>query len=181
MPKVYLNPSNEMNEFVIGGTEEYYMNKIADAMIPYLQGSGIEVKKSSPGTNLAQAIEESNAGDYDLHLGIGSISSSYFSTGAQQGPTVFYYDDNDQGKKAADFIAENFKAVYPRPNLVATASNETFSELKNTKAPTVLVEVGYNDNTLDAYWIRDNIDAIGRIIALGVSQYFGIPFIRPQA
>lgn len=180
MPKVYLNPSNETNEFVIGGTEEYYMNKITDAMVPYLQGSGIEVTRSDPRMNLSQAIAESNAGNYDLHLGIGSISSAYFSTGAQQGPTVFYYEGNEQGKKAAEFISENFKAIYPRPNLVATAPNQTFSELKNTKAPSVLVEVGYNDNTLDAYWIRDNIDAIGRIIALGVSQYFGIPFVKPQ-
>lgn len=180
MPSVYLNPSNETNEFIIGGTQEYYMNKIADAMVPYLKGSGIEVTRSAPGKSLSKVIEESNKGNYDLHIGLGSISSPYFSTGALQGPAVLYYDDNEKGKQAAEFIAENFKAVYPRPNLVAIVSNQTFSELKDTKAPSVLVEVGYNNNTLDAYWIRDNTDAIGRIIALGVSQYFGIPFLKQQ-
>jgi N-acetylmuramoyl-L-alanine amidase len=180
MPKVYLSPSNQNDEFIIGGSEEYYMNKIADAMVPYLRGSGIEVTRSEPGKDLSMAIEESNAGNYDLHIGLGSISSPYFSTGSQQGPIVLYYNDNNKGKQAAEVIADNFKSIYPRPNLVATSSNQTLSELKDTKAPSVLVEVGYHNNTLDAYWIRDNIDAIGRIIALGVSQYFGIPFVKPQ-
>ena len=179
MPKVYLNPSNGKNEFVIGGSEEYYMNKIADAMAPYLSGSGIEVTRSKPGDLLSKSIEESNAGNYDLYIGVGSIASPYFSTGAQQGPVVLYYDDNEKGKKAAELIADNFKAIYPRPNLVTTFSNQTLSELKDVKAPAVLVEVGYDNNTLDAYWIRDNTDAIGRIIALGVSQYLGVPFVKP--
>ncbi len=180
MPKVYLYPSNEKSEFIIGGSVEYYMNKIANAMVPYLSGSGIEVTRSKPGAPLAKSIEESNAGNYDLHISLGSIGSPYFSTGAQQGPTVLYYDDSDEGKKAAEVIAENFEAIYPRPNLVTTTSNITLSELKDIKAPSVLVEVGYHNNTLDAYWIRDNIDAIGRIIALGISQYLGIPFMKPS-
>lgn len=180
MPKVYLNPSNEKSEFIIGGSEEYYMNKIADVMVLYLSGSGVEVTKSKPGNPLAKSIEESNAGNYDLHIGLGSIASPYLSTGAQQGPVVLYYDDNDKGKKAAEVVADNFKAIYPRSNLVTTFSNQTLSELKDIKAPSVLVEVGYHNNTLDAYWIRDNIDAIGRIIALGVSQYLSIPFVKPS-
>ena len=180
MPKVYLNPSNEKSEFVIGGSEEYYMNTIADAMVPYLKGSGIEVTRSKPGDPLTKSIEESNEGNYDLYIGLGSFASPYFSTGAQQGSTVLYYDDNENGKKAAEIIADNFRSIYPRPNLVSTLSNLTLSELKETKAPSVLVEAGYNNNTLDAYWIRDNSNAIGRIIALGVSQYFGIPFVKPS-
>ena len=178
MPSIYLHPSNESFEFVIGGTEQYYMNRIADAMMPYLQGSGIEVTRSKPKNNLSKVIAESNAGNYDLHLGLKSISSPYFSTGASQGPIIFYYDENPQGKKAAEVIAENFKAIYPQPNLVSVISNETLSELKDIKAPSVLVGVGYSSNTRDAYWIRDNINEIARIIALGVSQYFEIPFVR---
>lgn len=180
MPSVYLNPSNELNEFIIGGTEEYYMNRIADAMVPYLRGSGIEVTRSKPGERLSNAINESNAGNYDLHIGLGSIAAALFPTGAQQGPTVLYYKGDERGRNAAEVIAENLKSIYPRPNLITTYPNQTFSELKDTKAPAVLVEVGYHNNTADAYWIKDNIDAIGRIIALGVSQYFGIPFVRPE-
>ena len=179
MPSVYLNPSNENYEFIIGGTDEYYMNQIADAMIPYLHGSGIEVTRSNSGVGVTDAIEECNDGDYDLYIRLASISSPYFSTGAQQGPTVFYYDDDEKGKQAAKYIADNFKAIYPWPDLVATASNENYSSLKDPKATSVLLLVGYNSNTSDAYWIRDHVDEIGRIVALGISQYFQVPFIKP--
>lgn len=179
MPSVYLNPSNEQNEFIIGGTEEYYMNKIADAMVPYLQGSGIEVTRSNPGDSLSKAIEESNAGNNDLYISLGTLASPYYATGSLQGPVILYYNSDSKGQQAANIISDNFKAMYPRPSNVAVLSNQTLSELKDTKATSVLVEVGYHNNTLDTYWIRDNIDAIGRILALGVSQYFGIPFVKP--
>ena len=42
MPLIYLSPSTqESNLFVSGGTEEEYMNRIADAMEPYLTASGM--------------------------------------------------------------------------------------------------------------------------------------------
>ena len=41
MPLIYLSPSTqEFNPYVNGGNEEYYMNLIADAMVPYLEASG---------------------------------------------------------------------------------------------------------------------------------------------
>ena len=37
MPIIYLSPSTqEWNYFVTGGTEEQYMNQLADLMVPYL-------------------------------------------------------------------------------------------------------------------------------------------------
>ena len=43
MPIIYLSPSTqEGNRYVTGtGSEEYWMNRLADAMIPYLDASGI--------------------------------------------------------------------------------------------------------------------------------------------
>jgi len=175
MPSIYLNPSNAQEAFIIGGSEEYYMNQIADAMIPYLTDSGIEITRSKPGESLTKEIEESNKGNYDLHVGVGSVATSYFQTGSLQGPIVLYYDDSKEGQQAAQIIGDDLKIIYPRPNLVSTLSNETLRELKETKAPTVLVKVGYNNNTSDAYWIRDNTAEIGRMIAFGIIQYFGIP------
>ena len=35
MPRIYLSPSLQQNNpYVIGGSEEYYMNLVADAMEP---------------------------------------------------------------------------------------------------------------------------------------------------
>ena len=41
MPIIYLSPSTqENNYYVTGGTEEQYMNLLADKMVPYLDASG---------------------------------------------------------------------------------------------------------------------------------------------
>ena len=42
MPDVYLSPSTQgYNPYIIGESEKYYMNLLADAMEPYLSSSGI--------------------------------------------------------------------------------------------------------------------------------------------
>ena len=42
MPIIYLSPSTqEYNPYVNGGSEEQYMNLLADKMVPYLDASGI--------------------------------------------------------------------------------------------------------------------------------------------
>ena len=55
MPLIYLSPSTqENNYFVSGGTEEEYMNRLADAMIPYLDASGIRIGENLLGLNNAK-------------------------------------------------------------------------------------------------------------------------------
>lgn len=43
MPKIYLSPSTqESNPYITGsGSEEYNMNRLADALEPYLYANGI--------------------------------------------------------------------------------------------------------------------------------------------
>ena len=50
MPKIFLSPSTqEYNEYYDGsGSEEYYMNLIADYMEPYLTASGIQYTRNDP-------------------------------------------------------------------------------------------------------------------------------------
>ena len=48
MPIIYLSPSTqEKNEYVNGGTEEQYMNLLADKMVPYLDASGIRYVRNT--------------------------------------------------------------------------------------------------------------------------------------
>lgn len=73
MPRIYLSPSTqEYNQYVTGGNEEYYMNLIADAMIPYLQASGIEYTRNNPAGTVTDSIAESNAGRYGMHVALHS-------------------------------------------------------------------------------------------------------------
>ena len=89
MPTLFLSPSTqEFNPFVDGGNEEYYMNLIADAMEPYLYASGINFVRNNPTDNVRQVIEQSNSGNYDLHLAIHSNASPESVKGQNTEPSA---------------------------------------------------------------------------------------------
>ena len=180
MPNVFLSPSTqEYNQFVNGGTEEYYANLITDAMVPYLRASGITFSRNNPGGTVTDSINASNAGNYDFHLAIHSNAAPPNLAGQVRGPDVYYYRDSAQGQRDADIIANNLKMIYPIPSLVTTVPTTTLAELRRTSAPAVLVEVAYHDNIDDANWIKNNIEAIGRNLALSVADILGVPFVEP--
>ena len=54
-------------------------------------------------------------------------------------------------------------------------------EVTRTKAPAVLVEIGYHDNAEDARWITSNLEEIAEKLALSMTEYFGLPLVPPQA
>ena len=102
MPLLYLSPSLQpYNEYLTGGNEQYYMNRIADEMEPFLITNGISFERNDIGTNLRQAINESNEGNYDLHLAIHSNASPPSLSGVIRGTDVYYRPDSYQGKIAA--------------------------------------------------------------------------------
>ena len=178
MPSVFLSPSTqEGNPYINGGTEEYYMNLVADAMEPYLRASGISFGRNSPTQTLSQAIARSNAGNYDLHLAIHSNAAGSANSGRVRGTDVYYYPTSVKGKRATDIIAENFKDIYPLPEKVKTVASSSLAELKRTKAPAVLIETAYHDNLADAEWIQENIGEIGRNLAMSTAQFLGVPFV----
>ena len=180
MPSVFLSPSTqEFNPYADGGNEEYYMNLVADAMIPYLVASGITVARNNPEESLRQAINLSNSGNYDLHLALHSNAAPPNLAGQLRGPDVYYYASSQKGAAAANIIADNFKKVYPNPALVKTVGTTSLAELRMTKAPAVLIEIAYHDNPQDAQWIRDNIDSIARNLAMSVAEILKVPFKEP--
>ena len=180
MPIIYLSPSTqEYNQYITGGNEEYYTNLIADAMVPYLRASGIDFVRNDPGGTVRDSIANSNAGNYDLHLAIHSNAAPENLAGMLRGPDVYYYRDSSRGQKDAEIIANNLKVIYPLPELVTAVPTTTLAELRRTRAPAVLVEVAYHDNYEDANGIIKNIEAIGENLALSVADILGVPFIEP--
>ena len=180
MPTIYLSPSTqESNLFVSGGSEEYYMNLIADAMIPYLNASGIQYVRNTPQMTAASSIAASNAGNYDLHVAIHSNAAPEGRYGTVRGSIVFYYPGSTQGRRAAEIMANNLRSIYPLPDLVRAQPSTTIGELRRTRAPSVFLELAYHDNYDDAAWIKANIETIARNIVLSLTEYFGIPFLTP--
>ncbi len=178
MPSVFLSPSlQESNPYINGGSEEYYMNLVADAIEPYLRASGISFSRNTPTQTLSQAIAQSNEGNYDLHLAIHSNAAGSANSGQVRGTDVYYYPTSSRGKRAAEIIAENYRDIYPLPEKVKTVASANLAELRRTKAPAVLIETAYHDNLADAEWIQENIGEIGRNLALSIAEFLNVPFV----
>ena len=180
MPVIYLSPSTQENNlFVSGNSEEYYMNRVADAMIPYLDASGIRYVRNTPQMTAASSIAASNAGNFDLHIAIHSNAAPEGRYGAVRGSIVFYYPGSVKGRRAAEIIANNLRSIYPLPDRVTAQTSTAIGELRRTRAPSVFLELAYHDNADDAAWIVGNIDLIARNIVLSLTEYFAIPFLTP--
>lgn len=180
MPDVYLSPSTQdYNPYIIGGSEKYYMNLLADAMEPYLASSGISYGRNDPNGNAAAAVARGNRGNYRLYLALHSNAAPEIYEGMLRGPDVYYYPTSAQGKRAAEIIANGLREIYPEPELVNTRTSTTLLELKRSKAPAVYLELAYHDNEQDARWIADNIDAIAENLVISIADFLGVPFHPP--
>lgn len=182
MPMLFLSPSTqEFNQYYDGsGSEEYYMNLIADYMEPYLTASGITWTRNNQEGTVGDSVRLSNAGDYALHLALHSNASGSANYGRQTGSDVYYYPTSVNGKRAADIIVTNLKKIYPDPSRVRALSTTSLYELNNTRAPSVLVEIAYHDNANDAEWIKNNLRLIAENLSQSVADYFGVPLVDPN-
>ena len=178
MPNIYLSPSTqEFNPYSGGGNEEQYLKLIADAMEPYLAASGIRFTRNSPDMTAASSIAASNSGNYDLHFALHSNASA---TGTARGIEAYYSPASERGRRFAEIVARNLQLIYPVPNSSRIVPAPSLGEVKRTRAPGVLVEIGYHDNPEDAQWIRNNVNTIAENLVLSLTEYFGIPFNYPQ-
>lgn len=182
MPIIYLSPSTQENNFyVTGGTEEQWMNRLADAMEPYLTASGIQYTRNTPEMTAASSIRASNAGNYDLHLALHSNAAPEGQYGSARGIIVFYFPGSSEGRRASEIMADNLKDIYPLPNAVRAEGTTAIGEVRRVRAPSVFLELGYHDNPDDATWVTGNIDAIARNLVLSLTEFFGLPFLEPRS
>lgn len=182
MPIIYLSPSTQdWNPYVTGsGSEEYWMNRIADAMEPYLRSSGIRYRRNDPDTSAAAAIRQANSGYYDFYL---ALHSNAIGNGAAQttarGIIAFYYPGSPGGERGAELIADRLREIYPLPDRVTTRPTTALGEVSRSRFPAVLAEIGYHDNVSDAQWVEGHVEAIARQLVRALTEYFDIPFIAP--
>ncbi len=178
MPSVFLSPSTqEWNPYVGGGTEEFYMNEIADRMEPYLRSSGINFRRNDPTRGAAGAIRDSNNGWFDVHLALHSNAAPESLSGKLRGIDIYYAPSSQESERLATIIANNFKSIYPLPEKSQARPTTSLGEVTQTKAVAVLCEIGYHDNVQDTAWIKGNLTPIAINLVQSLCDYFGIPFV----
>ena len=181
MPFLFLSPSTQdFNPYVTTGNEQYWMNQLADRMEPYLFASGLNVTRNDPNGSAAQSIRASNAGTYDFHLALHSNASPEALAGRQRGVDIYYFPASEEGLRMANILVDNLKPIYPLPERVRALPTVLIGEVRRTKAPSVLAEIGYHDNVEDADWLTGNLEQIAAALSEGVTEYFGLPFLTPS-
>ena len=181
MPRVFLSPSTqENNYYVTGGTEEQYMNLLCDQVIPYLQSSGIAYTRNDRSQSASAAIAQANAGTYDLYVALHSNAAPEGQYGTKRGVDVYYYRYGSNSRRAAELFVRRLKEVYPLPQLVRAVATTDLGEVTRSRAPAVLLEIGYHDNVQDANWIKGQLSSIAWAVAAGITDDFGLPLAQPQ-
>ena len=61
-----------------------------------------------------------------------------------------------------------------------TRPTTSLGEVRQSRAPAVLAEIGYHDNYADATWIENNRPAIAEALARALTRFFGVPFLYPM-
>ena len=173
IPHIYLSPSVQgCCQYVTGtGSEEYYMNKIADVMVPQLYSCGISCTRNDPYDTLSRIISRSNALNCDFHLALHSNVAPERLSGLLRGPELYYPAFCSESKRAAEIFAAGLKSIYPDPSLIAAVPVNSLAELRETKAPSLLIELGYHDHPRDACWITEHIRDIGIVFSACVQEY----------
>ena len=182
MPVIFLSPSTQdWNMYVTGsGSEEFNMNRLADALVPYLNANAIAYRRNRPDMTAASSIREANQGQYDLYLALHSNGAPEGRYGEERGIIAFYYPGSADGQRAAELMAQALREIYPLPDQVTVQGTTTLGEVRQPRFPSVLLEIGYHDNYADATWVVGHLDDIARQIARALTEYFGLPFFEPE-
>ena len=176
MATVYLSPSSQHFNTGYGmyGTEERRMNLIANVVEYELTRNGITTERNNPEMTLTEIVADANAKEPQIYVAIQSQSAR----GRLGGAEVFFYKSEKNSHRLASDIYEKICEITPYDNIGMCDGSTVFGglgfyELRKTKAPSVIVAVGFHDNPRDADFIINNIYEIGVAIAKGILSYLG--------
>lgn len=179
MPEVYLSPSPRHFNRGYGtyGTEEERMNLIADVVELELVRNGLTTVRNNPNYDLPTIVSDANAQNSDVYVAIRSVDCDYGVAGAR----VFYYRPNSNGQRLAEEIYDFLALLTPEEDRGVREGQSAYGglgyyELRRSRMPAVIVEVGCHNNPQNADFIINNVYQIGVAIAEGIVSYFGLPF-----
>ena len=173
MPKIYLSPSFQDHNVGVGdfGTEERRCNEIADVVERELKKSDkFVVIRNKPEMSLLDVIRDSNKNNPDVHFSIHTNAGANNARGCE----VYAYKPNTEGDRLAKIVYRNLSAITPTED--RGVKYNSLAETTQTKAIAVLTEVAFHSNKEDAEWMINNIENIGKALALSLYEFYGIEY-----
>lgn len=182
MTKIYVSPSSqEANLGPNGYVEEVAMNLVADLLCPELTRHGVEWMRNNRLNTYAGHVKESNLYKPDSHVGIHSDATG--TNVLAHGCTILCYkpdiNKNSEGTLLAKAIYTHMAPLTPTEDRGVKDGSTSLSEIRDTDAPAVLIEVEFHDNPEGAMWIITHIPQIAGAILSGILDHYGIAYIPP--
>ena len=154
------------------------MNRLYPIVVKYLNQLGHRVIDCNPygattvSGELSQGVAKANAQAIDLFC---SLHMNAYN-GSAHGTECWIYSTSSKSKPAAQRIVANLASMGLTNRGVKTSTK--YYDLRNTKAPAIIIETGFCDNAGDANLINHNLDKVARLIAEGIT---GQPISSPNS
>lgn len=102
-----------------------------------------------------------------------SIHQNSYTDSSVSGPQVFYYSGSDEGKAFAACMQESLNTWLSPEKPRTIKANNDYYILKNTPAPTIIIECGFLSNPTEASLLTDDLyqDKVVRAIYMGLCEY----------
>ena len=174
---IYLSPSNHgknANKCLHAGCyEDKHTRPIAEATSKYLTARGFKVVIAKAGTSMKERCAESDKIGADLHIPIHTNASS---TDTARYLMFMFYADNSVYRKIFNSVAPHLEKIYPNNKKSVFSVRKDLFEVNQPKAKTMYCELGFHTNQTDCDKFIHNSDAVGKALAEGICDYFGIEF-----
>ena len=174
---IYLSPSNHgknANKCLRAGCyEDKHTRPIAEATSKYLTARGFKVVIAKAGTSMKERCAESDKIGADLHIPIHTNASS---TDTARYLMFMFYADSSVYRKIFNSVAPHLEKIYPNNKKSIFSVRKDLFEVNQPKAKTMYCELGFHTNQTDCDKFIHNSDAVGKALANGICDYFGIEF-----
>ena len=182
MPKVFIGVGHGGSDFGAssGGLIEKNLALVtALACKDVLVSNGIRVKMSrviDENDTISQEVQECN--QYHPNLAV----EIHYNAGGGDGLEIYRYRGGGESLKASQKIetrmvqaGQNSRGIKVKLN---NSGTDYYMWIRETKAPAVLIEVGFLDNTTDRqlFDTEEEQRKLGQVIGYGILDYFNISF-----
>lgn len=174
--KIYISPSLQpTNKYADNsGSEQKHMQTIGRKVVELLKRhKEFVVFANRVGMTLKEAVRESNSLVVNAHIAIHS------NAGSGEGTEVWYYKGSTNGKKLAEAIYQEVAPLSPGKDR-GVKDTKGFYEVRQTKAPAVIVEVEFHNKKKLAEWIGQHHEELAQGIYKGICNYFAVEPIDDQ-